>query len=91
MDDKPVEKPVLTLIDGGKMVLPVDIPEVHAFKCWKCGKSCLMYPRSQPIAVQHELPVCDEWRRGENRKELTRRFLITCGLELLIPPDAEAD
>jgi hypothetical protein len=43
------------------------------------------------MAVQHALPVCDEWRRGENKKELTRRFLVTCGLELLIPPDAEAD
>jgi hypothetical protein len=90
-EEKPAERPLLTLIDGGKMVLPVEIPEVHEFKCFKCGASCVMYPRAKPMAVQHALPVCSEWKRGEKDGKLTRRFLVTCGLELLIPGDADAD
>ena len=59
-----MSKPELTIIDGGK-IEAVELPEREDFACWKCGKSCVIWPRAEPPSVQHSLPACSEWQRIE--------------------------
>lgn len=80
-------KPKLRLIEGqGKplgerpSVEIVETPERLEFKCPQCGGSCICYPRSKPIAVQHAVPECKLWKKGE-----TARFLIKAGVHLHVP------
>jgi len=74
-----VSKPTLKVIEGGK-VDTVEIPEQVEFTCPSCGLSCIMFPRSKPLAVQHAKPTCKLWNRGE-----TQRFLIKAGVHLHVP------
>lgn len=79
-----MSKPDLKVIEGGK-IETVDVPESKEFSCHKCGRSCVIYPRARPVAVQHSIPVCEEWQRIEAKKEDLERFAIKCGVELLLP------
>ena len=69
------EKP----IEGGKIDI-VETPDRVDFNCFSCGKPCVMYPKSKPLAVQHALPECSEWGKKD-----TARFLIKCDVHLLVP------
>ena len=84
-----MSKPELTIIDGGK-VEAVELPEREDFACWKCGKSCVIWPRAEPPSVQHSLPACSEWQRIETGAEDLERFAIKCGVELLIAKKGKA-
>jgi hypothetical protein len=79
-----MDKPQLKVIEGGK-VEAVEIPERHEFACYKCGGSCVMFPRSKPIAVQHSLPTCKAWQRVEKKLDHVEGFLTKSGADLLIP------
>lgn len=58
----------------------VETPESVHFDCPQCGEPCVAYPRAKPIAVQHAVPECKLWKRGE-----TARFLIKAGVHLHMP------
>lgn len=78
-------KPKLRLIEGegkgsGPRIEVVETPERLEFNCPQCGASCVAYPRSKPIAVQHAVPECKLWKKGE-----TARFLIKAGVHLHVP------
>lgn len=77
-------KPDLKLIQGDKanLVEAVATPERVDFDCHSCGRPCVMYPKSKPLAVQHALPDCDEWKKKE-----TAAFLIKCGVHMHVPTD----
>jgi hypothetical protein len=72
------------IVEFGKVEL-VDMPELQEFQCWKCHGKCVIYPRAQPMPVQHQIPACDEWKKIEGKKEDIERWLIKSGLELLVP------
>lgn len=74
----------LKLIKGEK-VEPVETPERVEFPCPHCKASCVMWPRSKPLAVQHSLPTCKGWQRVEGKKDDLERFLIKAGVHLLVP------
>ncbi len=75
-------KPDLKLIEGGKVE---ELPEQVEFPCPSCKRSCLMFPRTKPIAVQHALPTCRSWKLIEGKKDDIERFLIKAGVHLLLP------
>ncbi len=72
------------IVEFGKVEI-VDMPERQDFQCWRCHGRCVIYPRAAPMAVQHQIPPCDEWRKIEGKKEDIERWLIKSGLELLVP------
>lgn len=83
-----MSKPDLTIIEGGKvdepLVQEVKLPERVEFPCWKCGLSCVLYPKSEPKnATQHAIPVCSEWERIVSKKDDLERFLTKSGVNLL--------
>lgn len=90
------KKPLLKLLEGGAgagKVDQVEIPERHDFDCPRCGKPCVMWPRTKPIAVQHSLPTCKAWKqieglpkdRVDGKKRELENFLIEAGVWLLVP------
>lgn len=74
----------LSLIQGGK-IDSVEQPEEVEFACPSCGASCLLYPRTKPLAVQHAKPTCKLWD-----KQQTTSFLIKAGVHLLVPGSEES-
>jgi len=74
-----------------KSDLIVEVPEKQEFSCWKCGGTCVVWPRNKPIAVQHSLPTCSEWQRSEQSITVgappvfMEQFLEKCGVQLLVP------
>lgn len=81
-----MSKPELTVIEGGKVEV-AETPECVPFTCWKCAGPCMMHPRAKPIAVQHCIPACEEWKKIETKKEELERFLIKCDVHLHVPKD----
>lgn len=78
------EKKVIHLAERRK-VEAVETPERVDFSCFHCEMQCVMYPRAKPISVQHGLPTCKEWSRVELKKDDLERFLIKCGVHVLVP------
>jgi hypothetical protein len=74
-------KPELSVIEGGK-VEAVETPERVDFACHSCSLPCVMYPKSKPLAVQHAIPECSEWKKKD-----TLGFLIKCDVHLHVPKD----
>ncbi len=78
------------VIPGGKIETP-EVPERIEFPCFHCARSCLVWPRSQPIAVQHSLPTCSEWKKSEASITIggpplfMEQFLEKSGVQLLKP------
>ena len=85
-----MSKPKLTLHTGGK-VEAVEVPNEQHFACWHCGKDCVVWPRATPIAVQHSLPTCTEWKKSEASISIgsppvfMEQFLEKCGVMLHKP------
>jgi len=79
-----MSKPDLKVIEGGK-VEAVETPERVDFKCCDCKRPAVMYPRTQPIAVMHSVPACEEWVRIAMRKDDLARYLIKCGVHVHVP------
>lgn len=79
-----MSKANLTLVEGGKVEL-IKAPEEEKFPCWKCGLTCRMFPSQKPMSVQHAMPVCVEWLKIVGKEDDIERFLIKCGVELLVP------
>jgi hypothetical protein len=77
-------KPDLKVIEGGK-VEAVEIPERADFTCWYCQNPAVIWPRSKPVAVQHSIPVCTEWQKVEAKKDDLERYVIKCGVHVLVP------
>lgn len=86
-------KPNLIVLPGGKeeTVKLAELPNQVEFGCWKCGASCLLWPKAVPMAVQHALPACDAWKEVEAQIVIGRQpvfakdFLEKCGVKLLQP------
>ena len=70
---------------GDKLIETVDTPERVEFNCHHCKGVCQMYPRAKPIAVQHAIPACEAWTTIEAGKDDLERFLIKCGVHVLVP------
>lgn len=79
-----MSKPDLTVIEGGKVEL-IKAPAEVKFPCWKCGAGCRMFPSQKPMSVQHSMPVCVAWLQVVAKEDDIERFLIKCGVELLLP------
>lgn len=79
-----MSKPQLTVIEGGKLDV-VEVPESQEFDCPTCGGACIIYPRTNPMAVQHSLPTCKGWQRVEAKTDHLEGFLTKAGMHLLIP------
>lgn len=81
------KKPDLKLIQGSgeKLIETVETPERVEFNCHHCKGACIMYPRAKPIAVQHAIPACEAWITIEAKKDDLERFLIKCGVHVLVP------
>jgi len=71
--------------EGGNLIEPAEAPEKVDFKCWHCKRPAVMYPRAQPIAVMHQIPACDEWKRIEKKEDDLARYLIKCGVHVHVP------
>lgn len=67
-----------------------DIPERVDFNCHDCERPCIMYPRSKPIAVMHSVPVCESWQDVEGKKDDLERYLIKCGVHMIVPGSRSA-
>lgn len=77
-------KPDLKLIQGAKVdVEIVETPERIDFPCHSCGRNCVLYPKAKPLAVQHALPECSEWK-----KEETAAFLAKSGAHIHVPKES---
>lgn len=86
-------KPNLIVLPGGRpeTVKLAELPNQLEFKCWQCGASCLLWPHTNPMAVQHALPGCPAWTEVEaqivigKKPIFTKDFLERCGVKLLQP------
>ena len=57
-------------------------PERVDFQCHDCGAPCILWPRHQPMAVQHAEPTtCASWKAIEKtpnaaeRRDMTHEFI----------------
>ena len=53
-------------------------PERVDFACHDCGAQCILWPRHQPMAVQHPVPTkCQSWKAIESTPNATERRDMT--------------
>jgi predicted RNA-binding Zn-ribbon protein involved in translation (DUF1610 family) len=61
------------------------VPELVQFACPECKQPARMFPRSQPIGVEHSLPPCKLWQNIHNKKDDVERYLIKAGVHIHVP------
>ena len=84
----------LKLIKGGKTDEPLvklaETPERVDFTCWDCKRPCVMFPRAEPVPVQHAEPTCRTWESIVKKKDDLARFLIKCGVEIHVSKEEKS-
>lgn len=60
------------------------VPTVVDFLCPECSKPARMFPRAEPIGVEHSLPVCALWETV-GKKDDVERYLIKAGMHIHVP------